>query len=84
MAEVNVNSNTNCCGYPNKEIKAEVDPTVTIDPSSPYASDFALEFSPGFGPSALPEISTWITMLLGFAGLSIAGYRTSRKAVMLS
>jgi hypothetical protein len=30
--------------------------------------------------SAIPEPSTWALMLVGFAGLGFAGYRTSRKA----
>ena len=30
--------------------------------------------------SPVPEASTWAMMLLGFAGLSFAGYRSSRKA----
>ena len=28
---------------------------------------------------SVPELSTWALMLLGFAGLGFAGYRTSRK-----
>jgi hypothetical protein len=31
------------------------------------------------GASATPESSTWAMMLLGFAGLGLAGYRTSRR-----
>jgi hypothetical protein len=34
--------------------------------------------------SAVPEPSTWAMMLLGFAGLGYAGYRTSRKAVSIA
>jgi hypothetical protein len=30
--------------------------------------------------TSVPEASTWAMMLLGFAGLGFAGYRTSRKA----
>ena len=29
--------------------------------------------------AAVPEPSTWAMMLLGFAGLGVAGYRASRK-----
>jgi PEP-CTERM motif len=36
----------------------------------------------GFQPS-VPEPSTWAMMLLGFAGLGYAGYRTSRKSVSI-
>jgi hypothetical protein len=31
------------------------------------------------GYALVPEPSTWAMMLLGFAGLSYAGYRTARK-----
>jgi unsaturated chondroitin disaccharide hydrolase len=40
---------------------------------SPAASD------PLYSSSAVPEPSTWAMMLVGFAGLGFAGYRTSRK-----
>ncbi len=33
--------------------------------------------------SAVPELSTWAMMLLGFAGLGFAGYRGSRKEATL-
>jgi hypothetical protein len=33
---------------------------------------------------ATPEPSTWVMMVLGFAGLGFAGYRTSRKAVSVA
>ncbi len=36
------------------------------------------------GVSAVPETSTWLMMLLGFAGLGFAGYRSSRKASNLA
>jgi hypothetical protein len=45
-----------------------------------------LQFSV-FGTSlgeAVPEPSTWVLMLLGFAGLGFAGYQTSRRAAALS
>ncbi|HEY1781310.1 MAG TPA: hypothetical protein VGG79_12935 [Roseiarcus sp.] len=34
----------------------------------------------GFQPSAVPESATWAMMLIGFAGLGVAGYRGSRKS----
>ncbi len=34
----------------------------------------------GFQPSAVPEPATWAMMLIGFAGLGVAGYRGSRKS----
>ncbi len=30
--------------------------------------------------SGVPEVSTWAMLLVGFAGLGLAGYRQSRKA----
>ena len=33
---------------------------------------------------ATPEPSTWVMVILGFAGLGFAGYRTSRKAVSVA
>jgi hypothetical protein len=34
-------------------------------------------------PAAVPEPSTWALILAGFAGLSLAGYRASRRSVVL-
>ena len=34
----------------------------------------------GYEPSAVPEPATWALMLIGFAGLGVAGYRGSRKS----
>jgi hypothetical protein len=33
--------------------------------------------------ASVPEPSAWAMMLLGFAGLGVAGYRTSRKAISI-
>ena len=46
------------------------------DPPGPMA--FALAADP-LASTAVPEASTWAMMLLGFAGLGIAGYRASRR-----
>jgi hypothetical protein len=46
--------------------------------------------APGYGNldtltiTAAPEPSTWVMMLLGFAGLGFAGYRKARKASVVS
>ena len=34
-----------------------------------------------FTLTAVPEASTWALMLIGFAGLGIAGYRASQKRI---
>ena len=59
-----------------------VDPYFFIPISDPNASDYTILTSNGIGNSPVPEVpepSTWAMMLLGFAGLGFAGYR-SRKA----
>ena len=42
-------------------------------------SDMALDYVAGGVSASTPEPSTWAMMLLGFAGLGFAGYRTARK-----
>jgi len=37
----------------------------------------------GIAVSAIPEVSTWAMMILGFAGLGLAGYRRSRRLQLL-
>jgi hypothetical protein len=44
-----------------------------ITGQGPFNAAFSLRGSP------VPEPSTWAMMLLGFAGLSFAGYRRARK-----
>jgi hypothetical protein len=36
----------------------------------------------GGGAPGTPEPSTWVMMIMGFAGLGFAGYRTSRKSAV--
>jgi hypothetical protein len=57
------------------------DPIIEIDPSFAFKDDFQLLFSKNlFAPTnAVPELSTWLMMALGFAGLGFAGYRASRR-----
>ena len=43
----------------------------------PFASDQALEMEV---LAATPEPSTWAMMLIGFAGLGFAGYRSTRRS----
>lgn len=42
-------------------------------------ADRALDYVAGGVSASTPEPSTWVMMLLGFAGLGFAGYRTARK-----
>src|SRR5579863_7954907 len=60
---------------------AYLDPYFSIDPSTPDADQYSILTSPGIGnamPSAVPEPSTWVMMVLGFAGLAWAGWRGGR------
>jgi hypothetical protein len=41
-------------------------------------SSFSTDFAAGGTAGATPEPSTWMMMLMGFAGLGVAGYRSSR------
>ncbi len=40
----------------------------------------SVTLSEPLSPTSVPEPSTWAMLLLGFAGLGFAGYRTSRKS----
>jgi PEP-CTERM motif len=60
---------------------AYLDPYFSIDPSNADAGAYLILTSPGIGNTpATPEPSTWAMMLLGFAGLSWAGWRRGRIA----
>ena len=48
--------------------------------TGPHGSD-ATGVSNSFVETTIPEPSTWVMMLLGFAGLGFAGYRSSRKGI---
>jgi hypothetical protein len=72
-------------GVPEGDSNAGIDPYLVVDPSTPNASLVTLVFSPGIDnaplPSAeVPEPSTWVMILGGFAGLGFAGYLASRKS----
>ena len=49
--------------------------TLVADGSGGFAFDFAVG-------GAVPEPSTWAMMLVGFAGLGFAGYRSARRAAV--
>jgi hypothetical protein len=60
------------------QLSGMVDPTFTTNTGGTFI------FSPGItgvGPS-VPEPATWVTMLLGFAGLGFVGYRKAKGAVL--
>ena len=42
------------------------------------ASSFSKDLAAGAPAGGTPEASTWVMMLIGFAGLSVAGYRSSK------
>jgi hypothetical protein len=41
------------------------------------ASSSSMDLAAGAPAGGTPEASTWVMMLIGFAGLSVAGYRSS-------
>jgi hypothetical protein len=47
------------------------------------SSSLSTDFSAGTPKGATPEASTWVMMLMGFAGLGCAGYGNSRKRRLL-
>lgn len=47
-----------------------------VDVNTGYAATITI--------TSVPEASTWALMLLGFAGLGLAGYRASRKSAALA
>jgi hypothetical protein len=57
-----------------------VSPDAPWLPSNLYrfeASSFSMDLAAGAPAGGAPEASTWVMMLIGFAGLSVAGYRSS-------
>ena len=57
-------------------IGAYIDPYFSIDPSNPDASAYSMMVSPGVGNSpAAPEASTWVMIILGFAGVAWVRHR---------
>lgn len=57
---------------------------ITITTSNPNY-DFVIDnvqFNEGTTLGGVPEVSTWAMMALGFAGLSLAGHRASRKTAL--
>ena len=44
----------------------------------------ALEFAPQSPPSGVPEPSTWAMMLIGFAGLGFAAFKSRKEHVSIA
>ena len=66
------------------------DTSITVDTTNPSLDDniFLQVFDVSgngtvVGPG-VPEPTTWAMMVIGFAGLGLAGYRTSRKSVSIA
>ena len=62
-------------------LSSGVSPDAPWLPSDLYrfeASSFSMDLAAGAPAGGTPEASTWVMMLFGFAGLSVAGYRSSR------
>jgi hypothetical protein len=81
--EISVEANAIAGGFLDPFVSttfAMVDPVIEVDPNDPNAADFIVLTSPGIG-NAVPEPTTWAMMLVGFAGLGIAGYRRSLKPI---
>jgi hypothetical protein len=63
---------------------AFVDPYIVVDPSSPNASLYTLQFSPGIGnqplPGMVPEPESWALMIAGFSMLGVAIRRDRERS----
>jgi hypothetical protein len=59
---------------------ATVDPVIRIDPSDPNSAYYMVITSPGVGntPSAIPEPTTWVMMILGFTCIGIVAFQQKR------
>jgi hypothetical protein len=52
-------------------------------PSLPgFSFDYALGTAPFTPPPGIPEASTWVMVLAGFAGLGFAGYRVRARTAL--
>jgi hypothetical protein len=75
---------TNIAGNSVESSGAFLDPIFSIDPSFVGANNYSIETSPGIGNvSAVPELSTWVMMSLGFAGVGSMAYRRKCKPALM-
>ena len=61
-----------------------IDQQWTTSSSSLYGVSVYGEITSSGGPPPVPEPSTWAMLLIGFAGLGLAGYRKGRPAVSIA
>ena len=63
-------------------VTAFVDPYFNIAPGTPNSDEYSLVFSPGIGnpplAAAVPELSTWVMMLLGLSSLALLSTAKAR------
>jgi PEP-CTERM motif len=65
---------------------ASADPYIFVESTDPNADLYTIRLSDGVAngvapsPGSVPEPSTWAMLLLGFAGIGLAGYRRARES----
>jgi hypothetical protein len=75
VLDAGAGAGTNFGNVPVLNASAFVDPLFSIDPSTPNAALWSLEFSPGIVNAApIPEPSVLALMLFGFGGLACAKF----------
>jgi len=62
---------------------ASADPHLFIPSTFPNVDEYSIVVSPNIG-NAVPEPSTWVMMLIGFAGLGFGGFRAWYKRASLA
>ena len=66
---------------------AFVDPTFFIDRTFADPNNYTILFSPGIGDGmagGVPEPSTWVMMILGFAGVGFMAYRRKSMSALMA
>jgi hypothetical protein len=71
--------------YDNLTITLDTTPAITVNPTPPITTNpippIIVNPTP---PTAIPEASTWVMMLLGFAGFGFVGYLKARRQVSIA